>query len=81
MQKQEQRELPKKGEIWRHFKNHRYEIITVARHTETRELYVVYKALYDDYSDYLRPLDMFMSRVDSLKYPDVQQTWRFEREE
>lgn len=29
------RENPKAHEIWRHFKNNDYEIITVAEHTET----------------------------------------------
>ena len=36
------RELPKAGEIWLHFKNNKYLIITVAEHTETREQFVVY---------------------------------------
>ena len=50
------RELPKVGEIWLHFKNNKYLIITVAEHTETREQFVVYKALYGEYKDYIRPL-------------------------
>lgn len=74
-----EREMPKAGEVWRHFKGNCYLIIAAARHTETGEMYVVYKALYGTYEDYLRPLDMFMSEVDRVKYPDVKQKYRFEK--
>lgn len=56
-----------------------YLIITIANHFETGEPHVVYKHLYGDYSDCVRPLDMFMSEVDYEKYPAVKQTWRFEK--
>ncbi|MDE7273757.1 MAG: DUF1653 domain-containing protein [Lachnospiraceae bacterium] len=70
---------PRPQEIYRHFKGNIYQIITLARHSENGIKMVVYQQLYAPYEVYVRPLEMFMSRIDTRKYPNEKQIYRFEK--
>ena len=69
------------GDIVRHFKGNRYEVLHVARDSETQEEMIVYRALYGERGIWVRPKAMFLSKVDREKYPDVRQEYRFEKVE
>lgn len=61
-----------------------YRIIGFGKHTETGEELVVYETLYslrDVHIGeiYIRPKEMFMSKVDKNKYPDAKDIYRFEK--
>ncbi|AQZ95591.1 DUF1653 domain-containing protein [Halopseudomonas phragmitis] len=49
---------------YRHYKGKDYQVIGVARHSETEEELVVYRTLYGDYSLWVRPLAMFSEQVE-----------------
>ena len=51
------------GGIYRHFKGGKYEVIGIAKHSETLESFIVYKALYGENNLWVRPLKMFLEEV------------------
>ena len=71
------------GGIYKHFKGKLYKVINIGYDSETNndqfpKKLVIYEALYDDHKIWVRPYDMFISKVDKDKYPDVLQEYRFE---
>jgi len=63
----------KKG-LYKHYKGSMYEVFMTAKHSETEEWMVVYKALYGEEEMWVRPYDMFVSQVEV----DGQMVSRFE---
>jgi hypothetical protein len=51
---------PQIGERYKLYKGNEYEIVALAKHSETLEELVVYKALYGEGQVWVRPLEMFL---------------------
>lgn len=49
---------------YKHYKGNEYEVLGIAKHSETQEELVVYRALYDDHGLWVRPKKMFMEEVE-----------------
>lgn len=50
--------------VYRHFKGGLYEVLQLAKHSETKEDYVVYRALYGTRDIWVRPRTMFAELVE-----------------
>lgn len=59
--------------IYKHYKDKLYEVIGVAKHSETEEDHVVYRPLYGDRGLWIRPLSMFTETIEK----DGQSVQRF----
>ena len=69
------------GRIYRHFKGDYYLVEAVAKDSETNTDMVIYRKLYGNGGLWVRPLSMFLSKVDRDKYPEVSQEYRFQLQE
>ncbi|MDP2631274.1 MAG: DUF1653 domain-containing protein [Candidatus Uhrbacteria bacterium] len=49
--------------VYRHYKGNEYQLIGVARHSETLEEMVIYRALYGEKDLWVRPIAMFLENV------------------
>lgn len=49
---------------YRHYKGQHYELLGIARHSETEEELAVYRTLYGDFSLWVRPLAMFLETIE-----------------
>ena len=71
------------GKKYKHFKNKIYTVLDIVYDSESNneteyKKVVIYQAEYGDKLKWARPYDMFNSKVDHNKYPDVKQKYRFE---
>ena len=64
-----------KGKKYRHFKGDIITVICLAKDSETLKEQVVYE---HNNQIWVRDKEMFLSRVDKEKYPNIEQTYRFE---
>lgn len=69
------------GRVYRHFKGDYYLVEDLAHDSESGVPCVIYRKLYGDGGRWVRPLEMFLSRVDREKYPEVRQEYRFQLQE
>ena len=72
------------GNIYKHFKGHIYKVVNIGYDSENYDennpdnsRLVVYENI-DTKEVWIRPYDMFNSKVDKEKYPEVKQEYRFE---
>lgn len=60
---------------YQHYKGQHYEVIGIARHSETEEQMVIYRCLYGDFSLWVRPLAMFVETVEVAGEQVPRFTW------
>ena len=72
------RRIPKKGDIYRHFKGRKYKILDIAVCTETGEEMVIFETAEGTRKVFASFLETFLSPLDSGKYPHADKKYRFE---
>ena len=73
-----ERRIPKKGDIYKHFKGKKYKILELAVCTETGEDMVIFESAGGTRRVYASFLETFLCPLDPGKYPDSEQKYRFE---
>ena len=70
------------GSVYKHFKGNEYRVIDIVNDCESVgndiKKVVIYQALYGNHDKWARKYDDFASLVDSEKYPEISQKYRFE---
>lgn len=66
--------------VYQHFKGNRYELLYVAKHSETLEPMVVYRALYGEGGVWVRPAGMWDEHVEKDGYSGPRFVWVGEAE-
>ena len=66
------RRIPKKGEIYRHFKGRKYKILDIAVCTETGEDMVIFETAEGTRKVFASFLENFLSPLDAGKYAGIQ---------
>ena len=67
----------KNNTLYKHFKGHIYKVLAIGKNSEDLTEMVVYENI-KTHEVWIRPYDMFNSLVDTNKYSDVKQKYRFE---
>lgn len=71
--------LPRPGDLYRHYTDKIYQVITVAVHAQTGEQMAVYQAMFGEFGVYAGSLEWFLGEIDREKYPQVAQRYLFEK--
>ena len=61
--------------IYRNFKGSEYQVIGLAKHSETQEDFVVYRALYGEHGLWVRPFKMFTEEIEKDGYKGLRFVW------
>lgn len=67
------------GEFYKHYKGQIYQVRALAENSEDNTPMVVYQAMYAPFKIWVRPLSMFLEKLDKEQYPNATQDYRFER--
>jgi len=73
-----ERRIPRAGDIYRHFKGRKYKILHIATCTETGEDMVIFETAEGTHKVYASALEAFLSPLDTGRYPQAEQKYRFE---